>query len=260
MVEKNKWYTFKWYISNLLSWYWTDIENFYFEDSKTIWIKDIDSYSWSFTCRFFYWIYDVEKKKWWIKYHWLSIDEFYIEIWKLANWFYDCKIWNEKWIYSGFKERIKWDEVKKLNFKNKSEYLNDTKDLYYKLIRLWITKNLIKYIIPHAWHDWRWNISTKELFFSQLKLLKNTIIDEDKKKLQFHPTHNVNRWYYEEYWYIPEEKYKKEYNKMLDYLWKENKVFFYSKDYSLREKLIKITNIKERKKIIEKEYKKLFSK
>ena len=47
---------------------------------------------------------------------------------------------------------------------------------------------------------------------------------------------------------------------MINYLWKENKVILYSEDWDIIKKLVKITDFKEREKIITQKYKELFPK
>jgi len=266
-LGKESWYAFKPYINNkLISWkdkiiYENDMKNvtdICFEKAWSATIQNISWYNWYFRCRFFYGVYDENKGIWWVRFHWLSIDEFYIEINMQKKWFLDCSLWEVKWVFTDLDNRIKWNELRELDFKYKTEKIHYTWELYKILLRLWATDKLIKLIIDNPLSSWRWNSDYRKLFFSQLKFLKESIIDEDKERLRNYPTQNVKRKYFEKYGYLPEEKYVETYNGLVWYFWIENRVLFYTNDLKFTKDVTELTNLEKRKELVYLKFKELF--
>lgn len=254
---RDSWYSFKPFINHLFYWFSADdIGDFHLDKVSELNLLKTKELPWSFRCRFLYWIYDKVAQKWWIRYHWLPITEFYIEIWMQEVGYYDCLVWAKKWVYTDLKSRYKWQLMDKSKFKfNETWELFDTKNLYYSLIRFWATTTFIKELLKWAKSDWKWNSEYKLLFFNQLKILKWLIKDKDRDEMRDYPTQNVNREYFEKFWYVPEEKYVKNYYETLDYLWIENRVL---RNSNIEEKIMNEMDLEKRKEITSKEFKKLF--
>lgn len=258
--------------------------DFYEKYIEKINIYDIKNYHYWFTSRFFYWIYDFDRNKWWIRLHWVKADDFLIKVWLFIEWYYDVNILNFKWIFWWKNEIKNWPNVwHKKRFKNNNKECLSLDRLAYKLKLSWANTELNRKITKIKDSFYRWPALLKKLFNSQTKLLRYIRKqDKDRIKLKQSLYHNDNSYYEEKYWYTPEERYKRKYFMMLNYLWKENRIFLklqYTRNRlyeSLTEKyewdeawnfiksVLEISNsinvnFKERKKIILAKYKELFN-
>lgn len=246
-------------------WWWhkEDIKDFYLDKIQEINTQNIYKYNWWMKYRFFYWIYDYKNNKGWFMFHWLKKEEFFIEIWLKEAWFYDCKFPNRNFVCTDFSRRLLREDVKeKIIFDNDIDnYLYDLNTLYYFLLWFWARWPFIKHIIPTAWIDWIARREHSILFYNQYKLLKDTLKDDELIKLREKELSNkksLDRDYFNKFWCLPVENYKIRYNKMVKYLWIENRVIYNISSKNLKDELINIKNFEERKKLIYDKFKELY--
>ena len=164
-------------------------------------ICNIKDYHYWFTSRFFYWIYDFDKNKWWIRLHWVKADDFLIKVWLFKEWYYDVNILNFKWIFWWKKEIKNWPNVwHKKRFKNNNKECLTLDKLSYKLKLSWANTELNRKITGIKDSFYRWPALLKKLFNSQTKLLRY-IRKQDKDRIQLKQSlyHNDNSYYEDSY-------------------------------------------------------------
>jgi len=221
------------YVSNDSKGFWK-AEDFYLDKIDKITFKNIHEYKWGFRSRFFYWIYDFEKLKWWIRLHGTTKEEFLIQASLIENWYFDINIWNTKGVYAiGKKEFENWHQVRyKKRFTNYNKDCENIDSLIWVLAKNLFSTDLIEYVLWQETKKFKWIIEMKKVFYSQLKILKNVKKnDKDRRNQKIHFYKNNEDWFFEKYWYTINDRYKKKYDYMLNYFWKENRVLIYN-DFS----------------------------
>lgn len=224
MWKWKNWYRYKFSIENMqhnfykneklhfsnmpiknLTWVYWKTQNFFLEEVKDIWILDIHKYEWYITSRFFYWIYNIKKNKGWIRFSWVSTDDFFIQIWLTEKHIYDVNIWNIKWIYADSKNIERWHNIRyKKRFTNNNRICKPLEELYYILRNIWASANLIKTIFSEYKNTYSWDRKLQFKFFEELRLLNEWINNPNK------------------------ELFMKKYKMRLNKIWKEYKEFIYN--------------------------------
>lgn len=205
-------------------------------------IKNICNYKGWIMCRFFYWILDSSYgdkiAKWWLKLHWLKSTEFLIKFSCTEDGVHETLIWNEWKQYYADKEAMEKINSKRYKWKYKNVEIQDIHTFAIKCREVWFWKELIDCIfwyltfIDSMWRkrDLSGSYELKSLFNSQLNLLKNIKFkDPDRRKLKKHMYADASEKFEEIYWYPLAKKYERKYKIMLNYIWKENRVFIFSK-------------------------------
>lgn len=187
-----------------ITWVFWKTEKYYLKEAKNIWILDIIKYEWHIISRFFYWIYNIKKNKGWIRLNWISIDDFFIQIWLTEKNIYDVNIWNKKWVFSDSKNIDRWNNIRyKKRFTNNRKECEPLEKLYRILRRIWASTNLIKTIFSEYKNTYSWDRKLQFIFFDELKILNKWNNDSDK------------------------EKFMKKYKMRLNKIWKEYKKNIY---------------------------------
>lgn len=243
-------------------------EKIYLDKAKDISIFDIEKYDWYILSKFYYWIFHISDKIWWIRFHWLNIDDFFIQISVLEKWYIDINILDNKWIFTDNKNLPNLSKLKNnIKFKNNKWVTWNIEELIGILNENWIILSLIEVIIRKSFPTWNWNTQFRDLFVSQRKLLESLKEDKNKRALMniYGLKHKkIKDEYVKLYGCTPIERYFQKYTKALKYIWKENKIFIHS-DNDFRNKIINLNNedlvnLNLRKKIFEKQFYKLFPK
>lgn len=218
---------------------WKNLKTeFYLEKIDDINIENIKNYKSSFRYMFFYWIYDDENKKWWIKMHWLNSSEFLIQIWLVEEWFFDAVIWNHKWIFANEEYIQKYHNIryKKTKFTNYNREAKNLESLISRCHNIWFDSIVLEIFFWNyikSKEKLKWDREIKKVFYPQLYLLRDIITrDKDRKNCMIHKYKNWEEDFKKKYWYSIEDRHKMKYKMMLKYIWKENRLFIFSSFYT----------------------------